>query len=562
MPRLQRLSDSQTPAPPPRSADGGIGRVEGPADRTAATSRGTSAGNPSDGDRRAFLGRCAWLATAAAGASGPSLASVGLAAETQAGRGGRAAPTQLTADPRLDLFRVRLEMDVQGNVNVPGDPLVSRKKRTQLPIEGKTMFDYEERLRRPPGATPDSIPTAAERFYHEAWSDSRIDRKRLRVELRDPLRRVIVRRDVLPETVYAIADYLTHQELDLMRVPASSVAADRLLPAQPVSVGDTYQVSGRTLGSLLNLTAVETDDVTVEVVEVGESKAKFKLRGDLEGSVEGVPTTIRALGKMTFDRSRRAVTWLALALHETREIGKAEPGFDVSATIKLVRQPLRQPAKLPSEKPTLALTEPIPADRLLVELSSREVGFRVLMDRRWRMMRDVPGSAMMRMIDNDRSIAQCNVRPLARLPEGKQWTLEAFQQDVARTIGNRLSRLVEADRRVSDAGLRVLRVTAHGEVEGVPIQWVMLHFSDDSGRRLLATFTLDVQSVEKFAGADVQLANSLQFSADVGDSPEQDASPAGVGELTDGERTESRAEDVARANRPARQQVESASDLK
>jgi hypothetical protein len=210
----------------------------------------------------------------------------------------------------------------------------------------------------------------------------------------------------------------------------------------------------------------------------------------------------------------------------------------------------------------LDLTEPIPADRLLVELSSREVGFRALMDRRWRMMRDVPGSAMMRMIDNDRSIAQCNVRPLARLPEGKQWTLEAFQQDVARTIGNRLSTLVEADRRVSDAGLRVLRVTAHGEVEGVPIQWVMLHFSDDSGRRLLATFTMDVQSVEKFAGADVQLANSLQFSADVGDSSGQDASPAGAGQLTDGEQAESRSEDVARANRPARQQVESASDLK
>jgi len=57
----------------------------------------------------------------------------------------------------------------------------------------------------------------------------------------------------------------------------------------------------------------------------------------------------------------------------------------------------------------------------------------------------------------------------------------------------------------------VMRVTAQGTVQGVPIQWIMMHFSDDSGRRVLATFTMDGKSVDDFAGSDIQLASTLRF---------------------------------------------------
>ena len=39
----------------------------------------------------------------------------------------------------------------------------------------------------------------------------------------------------------------------------------------------------------------------------------------------------------------------------------------------------------------------------------------------------------------------------------------------------------------------------------------MMHFSDDSGRRVLATFTMSEDRVESFAGADTQLANSMRL---------------------------------------------------
>jgi hypothetical protein len=407
------------------------------------------------------------------------------------------------------LFRVRVEMDVKGNVNVPKNPLISRESERKLPIVSNALFDYEERYLRPADADENSVVTYVERYYHEAKNDSDLNRNRQSRQLRDSVKRAVVRRESLPEVIYGIEDYFQRDELDLLRVPVSSASVDELLPTVAVQ---TYSISNEVMASVLNLTAVVSNDVAGKVISISDKDARIELQGQVDGSVDGVPTVIRTVGKLVFDRSLGTCTWLAIAVHETREIGKAEPGFDVAATIKMVRKPLTEPIALMAQATEADILAPIPADRLYVDLFSEQLGISVLMDRSWRFMLDAPGTAMMRMIENDRSIAQCDFRPLAQLAAGEQWTLEAFQEDVKRTLGEQLVELVEADQSVSDTGLRVLRVTAAGAVEGVPIRWIVNHFSDDTGRRVLATFTMEGHHVERFAGADTQLANSLQFT--------------------------------------------------
>ncbi|QDT13520.1 hypothetical protein [Planctomycetes bacterium K23_9] len=449
--------------------------------------------------RRSFLA----IAAAASVASCAGRQSVIAASSGEAVR--------VQCDPSHAVMRVRIEMDVKGNVNVPGDPLVSRKSQVTLPIQSEAVLDYEERYRRPIGAVAGSPITAIERYYHDAHSASRLNRTQSTIQLRESVRQTQVRRDSLPEVVYSVEDYFTNEELSLLRVPVASSALDRMLPTEPVRQGDKYQPDKEALTSILNLTAVEATDVVVEVVEIDADSVKFQLKGKVEGSVEGVPTSIKTVGKLTFDRTQGVCSWLAMAVHETREVGKAEPGFDVAATIKMIRQPMAKPVALPAKPATIDIEGAVPQDRLYVDLQSKRVGVSTVMDRRWRMMSDLNGNAMMRMIENDRSIAQCNLRPLAKLKSGQQWTLEAFQEDVQRTLGDDLNDLIEADQRVSSAGLRVLRVTAHGQVQGVPIQWILMHFSDDDGRRVLATFTMSGDSIDAFAGADMQLADSLSF---------------------------------------------------
>ena len=415
------------------------------------------------------------------------------------------APTQFQIQPN-SLMRVRIEVDLKGNVNVPSNPLISREKEKSVPLTSSALFDYEERYHD----RDDSKSVAIERFYHKASSTRDIAKASTVINMRDSVRQVHIRRDQLPETTYAVDDYFTQEELGLIKIPVCSAAVDQLLPTKAVSVGEKYKVGEAEIASLLNLAAVNKTDVEIEVVEIKSTRAKFQMTGNVHGSVNGVPTMMRVVGKMTFDREIGTCTWLAIALHETRDIGKAEPGFDVAATIKMVRQPLPKVVALPARP--FKFTATVPSNRMYVDLQSKSIDVAMLMDRRWKIMRDITGSVMMRMIDNDNSIAQCNIRPLASLEAGKQWTLEAFQQDIKTALGSQLSEFLQADQRLSASGLRVMRVVAQGSAEGVPIQWIMLHFSDDSGRRVQATFTMESDSVTKFAGADVQLANSLRFT--------------------------------------------------
>lgn len=419
------------------------------------------------------------------------------------------------------LYRVQIEMEIEGNANVPNDPLVSRKGELKLPIRSSAVFDYEERYRRSEGASASDYVTMLERYYHKAQNNSELNRRKQSTMLRESVRSTIVRRELLPEVIYAVDDYFGRDELELLRTPISSSSIDELLPTQAVHVGSKYSPSADVMMSVLNLSAVQSTDVGAEVVSITETESRIQFRGDVQGSVDGVPTVVRVAGKLTFDRKMETCTWLAMAVHETREVGKAEPGFDVAGTIKMIRKPMRQPVGLSSTKPALSLTQPIPKDRLYVDLRSEQVGVRALMDRSWRMMTDIPGAAMMRKIENDQSIAQSDFRPLATLEAGQQWTLEAFQKDIKQTLGKQLTGLESADEQATDNGLRVMRVVALGQVEDVPIQWIVLHFSDDSGRRVLATFTMEGEHAEAFAQADEQLITSLRF-IEIAGRPEKD----------------------------------------
>lgn len=440
-----------------------------------------------------------------------SVALGGIAASNIGRPTAHASETRLRTNTAHDLFRVRMEVEVKGNVNLAKDPMVPESPKQVLPVTAEMKLDYEERYLRPAGATKDSEIIAAERHFFEAIGESKVNRSSSKTELRDSLTSVIARREQLPETIYSDDDYLTLDEVDLLRTPVASAAIDRLIPTNAMRDGETIEISAQTLASVLNLSAVAGSDVQMELVSADSKQAKLQMRGKLDGSVAGVPTEIRILGKLTVDRSSNCVTWAAIAMHETRQIGKAEPGFDVTATIRMIRKPVTRAQGLARTSPTIDFNGEPPRERLLMTVESESVGVSALMDRRWKVMKDAPGEAIMRMIENDRSIAQLNLRPLPRLGEGEQWTLAAFEQDVRRTLGDRFNELLQSEETLSESGLRTLRVVASGQVQGLPIQWIMIHFSDDDRHRVVATFTMDGQSVPQLEGADVQLAASMRL---------------------------------------------------
>jgi|GEM_PF-1223769 len=413
----------------------------------------------------------------------------------------------LVADPTRDLFRVRVEMDIEGNVNVPSNALVSKEKAAQVPVRSRSVLDWEERLL---GFNADRTGHSAERFYYEAHSTGKVGKKEQSVRLRSQSQAVRVQRDAGQWVIYSPDIYLDGQEIDLLKVPASSLAVDALLPTVAVKIGDEYKPDKDVLAKLLSLAAVQESTVVGEVVTLDDKSSKIHLKGRVEGSVAGVPTTIDLVAKLVFDREQAACTWVALAIHEVREIGKSEPGFDIAGTIRMIRKPLDAAARLSSTPPTDIPTQ-APADRLLIELSSAAVGYSILMDRRWKIMSDAAGASMMRMVEDDRGIAQVNVHPVGKMAAGAQLTLEAFVGESKKSMGDRFVEVLQSKEEVNSAGLRVMRATIQGSVQGVPVQWIMIQFSNDLGRRLMVTFTVGNEHLDAFAGSDEQMIGSLQF---------------------------------------------------
>ena len=80
------------------------------------------------------------------------------------------------------------------------------------------------------------------------------------------------------------------------------------------------------------------------------------------------------------------------------------------------------------------------------------------------------------------------------------------------TIGQRFEQFEHASQDEDDEGRRLLRVSAVGRVEDVPIRWVYFHVSDEQGRRAAHVFTMEAELAERLGGADHMLVGGFRFA--------------------------------------------------
>lgn len=472
------------------------------------------------------------------------------------------AVTQLHAEPSLDtvplfpddshsLYRVRMMLDVEGNAEVPKNELVTEETR-KLALKSSSTIDYEEDLTR----DDDSIPMAANRYYYEATTKGKVHANEKESGLRTEARRGVLRLDGTRAVLFGKNTQLTNDELELLRLPVNSLAIDRLLPYKSLKIGETWDIPNDVLATLFDMDAIQKSNVSGKLTFFDTAAAKMEITGNLEASIEGVPTSIRLRGKMTFDRKQRGVSWLAIALREDRDIGKAEPGFEVAAQIRIIRKAMGKPYALKNAKPIDLQSDPAGND-LLIDVHNQRGGFSVFCDRKWRVMSAGERFTMLRMIENDNVVAQCDVRAMPALEDGHQLTLEAFQQDIQRTIGERFTEFVEAEEKLTGNGVRLLRVVAQGTVQDIPVQWIYQHFSNDAGRRTAAIFTVADKQLETFGGSDVQFAEGFRFETLPDNQDTETQKPTDTQSLSKTESPEAESTDVAKvADKPETEKPE------
>ena len=152
--------------------------------------------------------------------------------------------------------------------------------------------------------------------------------------------------------------------------------------------------------------------------------------------------------------------------------------------------------------------------RELTQLSYEAPGgkWRLAHDRRWSVVTEEQDHAVLRLIDDGDELAQCNVALLPQAPDATEFTLEGFQGDVIRALGENVKSVIRASQRHNENDYRVFQVVAEGETSGVAMHWIYYLVTDEHGRRVVLAFVLEKEMLGRFDQAGRGLVDALRLA--------------------------------------------------
>jgi hypothetical protein len=399
--------------------------------------------------------------------------------------------------------QVRVVLEIEGQLNLNPDG----KEVTHLPVKGQADLSYVERTL---SVSQNPAHTTSIRHYAQAEAHLKMRDTELNHLLRDERKLIGVAGSSSRATLYSPLGPLTRDELELVEAPASGLALAALLPNRTLKVGADWKLDDDVVSRLLNLEAISQQSIVLTLDSVKEGVAISSIEGKVAGAVGGVSSDIEVKGKLNYDLRRRAVTWLALGYKESRAIGHAQPGYDISAKLRMVAAPCQSTSEV-ADKALTGLRTTGEDGQSLMEYSADSAGFGLAHDRRWHVMVDRHDLTVLRFVDRGDLIGQCNISPRPELGKAQQLTLEGFQQDVKQALGENFGQVVEAGQEAAEGGLTVQRVVVSGTAGDLPIQWTYYHLFNQAGRRAALVFTIEGSLIERFGQIDRELLSGFHF---------------------------------------------------
>ena len=401
---------------------------------------------------------------------------------------------------QIDLIEILLE--VGGDVSDSAEGKVSREKMSVV-----CNLTYAERTLRP---TADADhPAESVRYYEKASAVVKVGQDGFKPTLRDDRRLIATQYDGHTATLFSPQGSLTREELEVVDTLGNTLLLDDFLPGRKVAVGDTWEHSPELLAALLGLDSVGQSKVESRLAELNERSALIHLEGHVAGAIHGVTTEVRLKAKYRFSRKTQRINWFGILVKERRNASAVADGFDAVARVQIKITPKAEYDAL-SDKVVngLALN---PAGATKLQHESHQGGWTVAHDRRWFITADRHDLTVLRMIDRGEYLSQCKVSPLPKTAAEKQITLEKFQEDVRRTLGDSFGEFTEASQGVNDANYRVYRIVARGTVSDLPIQWSYYMLSDEHGHQVVLAFSVEGKLVEQFGQIDRELVAAVRF---------------------------------------------------
>lgn len=399
--------------------------------------------------------------------------------------------------------QVRVVLEIEGQLNLNPDG----KEVTHLPLKGQADLTYVERTLTAP---KDPADAKVVRRYQTAEANFKLRDSSLNHLLRDERKLIVAEGGDSRAQLFSPLGPLTRDELELIDVPGGGLPLAALLPGRPIKIGGEWKLDDVVVSRLLNLEAINQQSLVFTLDSVKDGVAISSIEGKVAGAVGGISSDIELKGKLNFDLRKRAVTWLALGYKESRAIGHAQPGFDVTTKLRMVAAPC-QPTADVADKVLAGLPTTADSGQTLLEFTASDAGFSLAHDRRWHVMVERHDLTVLRFVDRGDLIGQCNISPRPQLGQGQELTLEGFQNDVKQALGENFGQVVEAAQEAAEGGVTVQRVVVSGSAGELPIQWTYYHIFDPAGRRAAFVFTIEGNLIERFGQIDRELIPGFRF---------------------------------------------------
>ena len=404
--------------------------------------------------------------------------------------------------------RNKMVLELEGKLLVNEPDKASKQKSRNADVKAQSTVDFYELA----AIDSKNKVVAAARDYIQAEAEHWVAGNSSTTKLRESCMQTVVINHANQWQQFCQAEPMLVTEVEMLLAPLNTNVIELLLPETPAKVSQPWTISSDAARELFNLEAVHQCSLVASISKVEEGVASMDLAGEIQGTANSVATEIKVKGNFQAKLGSECaiVSWVGLAIQEKRAISQAEPGFDIVARVRLIRDEQPHEWSLDRAK-LLELSAANHESQLTIKLGSAMGRYAFLADRQWKTYIDTGEESIFRLIQNNSIVAQCNVTRLPKLDAGKQLTLAALQQEIRQSLKDNSPNIVEASERVTANKLKMMRVVVTGQSDEIPIQWIYAHLSDDSGRRISLVFTMGTNMAEQFAGADEQICSTFEL---------------------------------------------------
>jgi len=381
-------------------------------------------------------------------------------------------------------------------------------KTRAVPMSGVCNLQYDEKTLEVPAAASGRLRSI--RVYDKAAAVIKRAEESRKPSLRPERSLIAMQIDSKAATLFSPQGPLSRDELEVTDVLGNSLLLDRLLPDKPVPIGHSWKSSEKVIAVLLGLDAVSECDVQSTLKEVTETVARFELAGRVEGTILDAPAQIEIRGKYRVDRRLMRIDWLGLLLKKQKGIGEVEAGLNIAARVQVTITPRDACPALGAAALKGLVLEPT-ADLIELTCGPARGGWELAHDRRWHQRGELSDMIVLKLLDRDDFVAQCNIAPLPQRPPDKPVSLHEFQEDTRRALGKSFREFLAANQSTDAAKRTVYRLVVRGEEKDVPIQWNYYLVADKQGHQAVLAFTMQEKLADRVGKADEQLVRAIRF---------------------------------------------------